>query len=107
MMQGGGGKSSCKSDKIATTLTQGSSAVVTPSTKMSEWEQVNAKKIKQGKKKGLEEFFSQGPRVSAPLREGTLTNAVVQQRENRSKDGKGGNKPHLTKLVWLNSSTTD
>jgi hypothetical protein len=57
MMQGGGGKSSRKSDKIAMTPTQGSSAVVTPITKMSKREQANAKKIKQGKKNGLEEFF--------------------------------------------------
>jgi hypothetical protein len=95
-----------KSAKIATTPTQGSSAVVTPSTKMREREQANAKKIKQGKKKGLEDFFGQGPQVSAPSREGTLINAVVQQRENRSNDGKGGDKPHLTRLVSLNGLTT-
>ncbi len=93
-----------KSNEIATTPTQGSSAVVTPSTKMREREQANAKKIKQGKKKGLEEFFSQGPWVSAPLWEGTPINAVIQQRENRSNNSKGGDKPHLTKLVSLNGS---
>jgi hypothetical protein len=72
---------------------------------MSEREQVNAKKIKQGKKKGLEDFFGQGPRVSAPSREGTPLDAVVQQRENRSTNGEGGDKPHLTKLVSLNRLT--
>jgi hypothetical protein len=55
MMQGGRGKSSRKSNKIVTTPTQGLSAVVTPSTKMREREQANAKKIKQGKKKGLDD----------------------------------------------------
>jgi hypothetical protein len=106
MMQGGRGKLSCKRDKIAMTPMQGLSAVVTPSTKMREREQANAKKIKQGKKKGLEDFFGQGPWVSAPSREGTPINAVVQQRENRSNDGKGGDKPHLSKLVSLTGSTT-
>ncbi len=95
-----------KSNKIAATPTLGLSAVVTPSTKMREREQANTKKIKQGKKKGLEDFFGQGPRVSAPLWEGTPFKAVVQQRENRSNDGKGGDKPHLSKLVSLNESTT-
>jgi hypothetical protein len=90
MMQGGGGKLLCKSNKIATTPTRGSSAVVTPSTKMREREQANAKKVKQGKKKGLEEFFGQGPRVSAPSWEGTPINAIIQQRENRSNDGERG-----------------
>ncbi len=79
--------------------------MVTPSTKMSKREQANAKKIKQGKKKGLEDFFGQGPRVSAPSREGTPINALVQQRENRSNDGKGGDKPLLTKLVSLSGLT--
>jgi hypothetical protein len=77
MMQGGGGKLSCKRDKIAMTPMQGLSAVVTPSTKMREREQANAKKIKQGKKKGLEDFFGQGPWVSAPLREGLPIDAVI------------------------------
>jgi hypothetical protein len=48
MIQGGRGELSHKSNKIATTLTRGSSAVVTPSIKMREREQANAKKIKQG-----------------------------------------------------------
>ncbi len=40
------------------------------------------------------------------MREGIPINAVVQQRENRSNNGKGGEKPHLTILVSLNGSTT-
>jgi hypothetical protein len=105
MMQEGGGKLSRKSNKIAKTLMQGSLAVVTPSTKISKREQAQAKKIKQGKKKGLAEFFGQGPRVPASSREGTPINAVVQQRENRITDCKVENKLHLTKLVSLNVST--
>ncbi len=67
MMQEDGGKLSRKSNKIAKTPTQGSLAVVTPSTKISKREQAQAKKIKQGKKKGLADFFGQGPWVPAPL----------------------------------------
>jgi hypothetical protein len=100
MMQEGRGKSSRKSDEIATTLMQGLSAVETPSKKISKREQANAKKIKQGKKKELEDFFGQGPRVSAPLREGTPIDAVVQQRENRSTNGEGGVTSH-TYLNWF------
>jgi hypothetical protein len=58
-MQEGGGKLSRKSNKIATTPTQGPFAVVTPSMKASKREQANAKKIKQVKKRGLEDFFGQ------------------------------------------------
>ncbi len=43
--------------------------------------------------------------MPAPLREGTLINAAVQQRENRITDCKVGDKLHLTKLVSLNGST--
>ncbi len=94
MMQEDEGKLSCKSNKIAKTPTQRSSAVVTPSTKISKREQAQAKKIKQGKKKGLADFFGQGPRVPAPSREGTLIDAVVQQRENRITNYKVGDKSH-------------
>ncbi len=105
-VQASGGKSACKSNKIAKTPTQGSSAEVTPSMKSSEREQVIAKKIKQGKKKRLANFFGQGPRMPAPPREGTPINAVVQQRENRGtnrKEGKG--KSPSTELVSFKRST--
>ncbi len=105
MMQEDGGELSRKSDKIMKTPMRGSSAVVTPSTKISKREQAQAKKIKQGKKKGLADFFGQGPRVPAPLREGTLINAVIQQRENRIANYEVGDKSHPTKLVSLNRST--
>jgi hypothetical protein len=105
MMQEGGGKLSRKSNKIATTLTQGSLAVVTPSTKISVREQAQAKKIKLGKKKGLADFFGQGPQVPAPSREDTPIDAIVQQRENRITNYKVGDKLHPTKLVSLNGLT--
>jgi hypothetical protein len=104
-MQEGGGKSSRKSNEIATTPTQGPSAVIMLSTKASKREQANTKKIKQVKKKGLEAFFGQGPRVPGPSREGTPIDVVVQQRENRSTDIKGGDNPHLPQLASLTRST--
>ncbi len=73
----------CNSNKIAQTPTQGFSAEVTPSAKMSKREQVHYKKRKQDKKKELVFFFGQGPRVPALLQEGTPIDVVVQIRENR------------------------
>jgi hypothetical protein len=70
--------------------------------KISKREQAKAKKNKQGKKKGLANFFGQGPHVPAPSWEGALINAVIQQRENRGtncKDGKG--KSPSTELASL------
>jgi hypothetical protein len=58
MMQEGGGKLSRKSDKIAKTPTRGSLTVVTPSTKIGKREQAQAKKIKQGKKRGWQTFLA-------------------------------------------------
>jgi hypothetical protein len=91
-MQTGKGKAACKSNKIAATLTQGPSAEVTPRLKVNEREQAQAKKIKQARKKGLEDFFGQGPRVPAPSWEGTPINAVDKQRgdENKAVDQKEG-----------------
>jgi Ulp1 family protease len=74
--------------------------------KISKREQAKAKKNKQGKKKGLANFFGQEPCVPAPPREGTPINAVVQQRENRGTDreeGKG--KSPLTELASLKRLT--
>ncbi len=89
---------------MATTLTQGPFAVVAPSTKASQREQANTKKTKQVKRKGLEAFFGQGPRVPGPSREGTPIDAVIQRRENRSTDVKGGDNPHLPQLASLTRS---
>ncbi len=94
-----------KSNKITTTPMQGSFAVVTPSTKISEREQATTKNIKQVKKKGLEAYFGQGPWVPGPSQEGTSINAVEQQRENRGTDVEGGDTPHLTKLASLTRLT--
>jgi hypothetical protein len=105
-MHASGGKSACKSNKIAKTPMRGSSAEVTPSMKISEGEHAKAKKIKQGKKKRMANFFGQGPCVPAPPRGGTPINAVVQQRENRvtnREEGKG--KSPSTESVSLKRST--
>jgi hypothetical protein len=60
--------------------------------KVNKREQAQAKKIKQARKKGLEDFFGQGPFVPAPSWEGTPINAVVKQRgdENKAIDPKEG-----------------
>jgi hypothetical protein len=105
-MQASGGKSARKSNKITETPAQGPSAEVTPSMKISKREQAKAKKNEQGKKKGLANFFGQGPHLPPPPREGTPIDAVVQRRENRGtnrKEGKG--KSPLTELASLKRST--
>ncbi len=56
-MQAGKGKAARKCNEIAATPTQGPSAEVTPCLKVNEREQVQAKKIEQARKKGLENFF--------------------------------------------------
>jgi hypothetical protein len=84
-MQAGKGKAARKSDKITATPTQGPSAEVTPCVKVNEREQAQAKTIKQARKKGLEDFFGQGPRVPAPSREGTPIDAVVKRRGDENK----------------------
>jgi hypothetical protein len=76
-MQAGEGKAAHKSNKIAATLTRGPSAEVTPCLKVNEREQAQAKKIKQARKKGLEDFFGQGPRVPALSWGGTPIDAVI------------------------------
>jgi hypothetical protein len=45
--------------------------------KVSEREQAETKKVKQVRKKELEEYFGKGPHVQALLREGTPINAVL------------------------------
>jgi hypothetical protein len=70
--------------------------------KISKREQAKAIKNKQSKKKGLAGFLGKGPRVPAPLQEGTPINAVIQQRESRGtnrKEGKG--KSPSTELTSL------
>ncbi len=77
MMQAWEGKAARKSDKITKTPTCNPSAEVTPSMKVSEREQAETKKVKQVRKKELEEYFGKGPHVQALLREGTPINAVL------------------------------
>jgi hypothetical protein len=57
------GKAVCKSDEITGTPARPISAAVTP--KAREREHVNHKKLKQIRKQQLEDFFDQGPRVTA------------------------------------------
>jgi hypothetical protein len=72
--------------------------------KVGEREQAEAKKVKQVRKKELEEYFGKGPRVQAPLREGTPINAVLQRREKgRPNHGEGKERP--TKLAPLKGET--
>jgi hypothetical protein len=53
--------------------------------KVNKREQVQAKKIKQARMKGLEDFFGQGPHVPAPSQEGTPIDAVVKRRGEENK----------------------
>jgi hypothetical protein len=78
-MKEGEGKAVRKSDEITETPARPISAAVTP--KASEREQANTKKSKQIRKQQLEEYFGQGPRVTAPSKEGTPIDAVLQRRE--------------------------
>ena len=99
MTQDNEGKSSRKSDEIATTPTRGTAAEVTPRPTHTEREQGNAKKSKQSRKKGLQDYFGAGVRVPAPSLDGTPTDAAVQRRRggdnsgtrNNNSDQLGGN----------------
>ena len=81
------GKAACKSGKITWTPACPILAAVTP--KASKREQANNKKWKQIRKQQLEEFFGQGPQVTAPSKEGTPINAVLQRRARGLDHDKG------------------
>jgi hypothetical protein len=99
-MQAEEGKAGRKSNKITKTSTRNPSVAVTPSMKVSKREQVEAKKVKQIRKKELEAYFGKGSRVQAPSREGTPINAVLQRREKGRPDhGEGKERP--TNLALL------
>ncbi len=103
-MQAGERKAARKSNEITKTPMRNPSGVVTPSMKASEREQAEAKKVKQVRKKELEEYFGKGPDVQAPSREGTPINAVLQRREKGRPDhGEGKERP--TKLAPLTGVT--
>jgi hypothetical protein len=60
-----------KSGNITWTPTRGQALAITPNErKTSKREQISAKKSRQGRKKGLYEFFGDGPWVKAPSTEG-------------------------------------
>ncbi len=99
-MQAEKGKAAHKSNKITQTLTRNPSVAVTPSTKVSKREQAEAKKVKQIRKTELEAYFGKGPRVQAPLREGTTIDAVLQQR-GKGCPNHGEGKERSTKLAQL------
>ena len=87
MTQDHEGKSSRKSDEIAMTPTRGTAAEVTPRQNNTEREQGNAKKSKQSRKKGLQDYFGAGARVPAPSLDGTPTDAAVQRRRGSNNPG--------------------
>jgi hypothetical protein len=89
-LQASKGELARKSNKIAQTPAWDVSAEVTASAKNSEKEQAHHKKSKQEKKKELAKFFGQGPPVPAPSREGTPIDIVVNKREDRRTNLKGG-----------------
>ena len=80
-MQASGEKLACKSDEIAQTprlLSRGNTQ------RKDQQEGIGALQKEQTRqKKELADFFGQGPRVPAPLREGNLIDVVIQRRENR------------------------
>jgi hypothetical protein len=94
-MKEGEGKAVRKSDKITGTPARPITAAVTP--KASEREQGNTKKSRQIRKQQLEKYFGQGPRVTAPSKEGTPIDAVLQRRE-RGPDHDEGKRRETTSL---------
>jgi hypothetical protein len=71
-----------KSDNITRTPMRGQAlTIMTNKKKTSEREQGSAKKSRQGRKKGLLEFFGDGPRVKAPSTEGTPIETAKNQNE--------------------------
>ncbi len=82
-MQDSEGKTSRKSDEIATTPTRVQTAEVTPRLNATEREQANPK---NAKKKGLENYFGTGARVPPPSLAGTPTDAAGQRRGGGNKE---------------------
>jgi hypothetical protein len=61
---------------------RGQALAITPNKKTaSKREQGSAKKSRQGRKKGLLEFFGNGPRVKAPSTEGTPIKTAQNQND--------------------------
>ena len=97
------GKAACKSGKITWTPACPILAAVTP--KASKREQANNKKWKQIRKQQLEEFFGQGPQVTAPSKEGTPIDVILQRRE-RNSDHDKGKRGETTSLLDKTTKTT-
>jgi hypothetical protein len=78
-----------KSNDITKTPIRGQAPATTPNEKKTgEREQGSAEKSRQGRKKGLLEFFGGSPRVKAPSTDGTPIETVKNRRE---KTGPGNN----------------
>jgi hypothetical protein len=78
-----------KSDDITNTPIRGQAPATTPNKKKTGGrEQGSAKKSRQGRRKGLLEFFGGGPQVKAPSTDGTPIETVKNRRE---KTGPGNN----------------
>jgi hypothetical protein len=81
------GKSACKSNKITSTPMRGRALAITPNAKKaSKREQSLAKKSRKMRKKGLLEYFGDGPRVQGPSTKGALIKAVKNRREKNGRD---------------------
>ncbi len=70
-----------KSNDITRTPTRSQALAITNKKKTSKREQGSAKKSRQGRKKGLLEFFGDGPRVKALSTEGTPIKTARNQNE--------------------------
>ncbi len=71
-----------KSNDITRTPTRGQALAITPNKKKtSKREQGSVKKSRQGRKKGLLEFFGDRPRVKAPSTEGMPIETTKNQNE--------------------------
>ncbi len=74
------GKAS-KSNDITRTSIRGQAPATTPNEKKTnKREQGSAKKSREGRKKGLLEFFGGGPRVKAPSTDGTPIETIKNRR---------------------------
>jgi hypothetical protein len=79
-----------KSNNITRMPIRGQAPATTPNEKKtSKREQGSAKKSRQGRKKGLLEFFGDGPLVKAPSTDGMPIETVKNRREKTGP----GNKP--------------
>ncbi len=87
-----------KSNNITETPMRGQTAAITTNMKNSKKEQDPPKKSRNMRKKGLLEFFGEGPRVPTPSTEGTMIKAVKKQRDKRANRDTGTKKRESSEL---------